>query len=349
MVNLAAFLNTQTQVLTKKKSYVRANILDLTKKANRGTATLRIIADKSGVPTQTIKGLYQIFETVPRFDEKGNPVYNEDGTQATRFSSIEIPKAINYDLNGINGIVRPSDIQLNKLRTLNNLLEKYMGYLDDEVITQEETETNMGVRVKSCLTTFWAKVFSVVPKGGSNIIEEPDVYLCKHYSANFITTFRNVSEQQVQARGADNAAIYFNKFVSNEPAKYDATLTISTLYGEGQVGYSIAISMMDGLKQYDLTKEDVDQCEDLATVGWNFKEFDDHKVDTLIEKLQKNVALAEQKGVSTVGATTIDTPKEPEGLEHTASTNPFDFDSMKSAPVSATESKTDSANPFDGF
>lgn len=314
MVNLSSFLNSQSQILSKKSNYVKTNILDLTKAANRGTATVRIISDKSGVPLQTIKGVFQVYETLPRYDEKGAPVLNEDGTQATRYSTIEIPYASNYDLSGLVGAIKPTDSQLAKLNRLTDMLSRYSEFVNEEWISQEETETRLGVRYRSCITSFWAKVFSVVPTGGSNIIEEPSVYLCKHVSGKFVSTFKEICDQQRQARGEENAAIYLDKFVSNEPGKYDSTTTISTLLGSnGTVGYSVALSLMDGLKPYELTQEDIDQCEDLSIVGWDFKNFDDKKVDRLISTLEKVLAecdkrVAEYNGASVVDSSEVGTP-----------------------------------------
>lgn len=330
-------MNSQSQILSKKSNYVKTNILDLTKAANRGTATVRIISDKSGVPLQTIKGVFQVYETLPRYDEKGTPVLNEDGTQAMRYSTLEIPYASNYDYSGLIGSVRPTDSQLAKLNKLTDMLSRYSEFVNEEWISQEETETRLGVRYRSCITSFWAKVFSVVPTGGSNIIDEPSVYLCKHVSGKFVSTFKEICDQQRQARGEENAAIYLDKFVSNEPGNYDSTTTISTLLGSnGTVGYSVALSLMDGLKPYELTQEDIDQCEDLSIVGWDFKNFDERKVDRLISTLEKVLAECDKRVAEYNGASVVNS---------TVSTT----EGASAATTTASTSNTASGNPFSAF
>lgn len=303
MVNLASFLKSQSDSLVKRTS-VRATTLNLVSQKNRGTATVRIVADKTGVPIQTVKGVFEVYEDVPVI-ENGNPVIGDDGKVQTRKVLSEIPYASNYDSKDIIGTVRPTEAQLQKLNHLTDLLTQYQDYVNNEYIDQTTTETNMGVRYRSCMTSFWAKVFSVVPTGATNIIEEPAMYLCKHSSPRFVQTFNECVNQQISAR-KDAAAAYLDKFVSNEVGEYDANVTISTLLNQGgTIGYSVAISLMDGLSKYQITQEDVDSCVPLSTIGWNFQSFDEKKVDELIARVQKYVDAVDQSVIAEAGGEVV--------------------------------------------
>ena len=334
MVNLASFLKSQSDSLVKRTS-VRATTLNLVSQKNRGTATVRIITDKTGVPIQTVKGVFEVYEDLPII-ENGAPVVGDDGKVQTRKSLIEIPYASNYDSKDIIGAVRPTESQLQKLNHLTDLLSQYQDYVNNEYIDSANTDTNMGVRYRSCMTSFWAKVFSVVPTGATNIIEEPAVYLCKHSSPRFVQTFNECVNQQISVR-KDAAATYLDKFVSNEVGEYDANITISTLLNQGgTIGYSVAISLMDGLSKYQITQEDVDGCVSLSTVGWNFQSFDEKRVDELTARVQKYLDAVDESVISESGA---------EVVENTAPTNngnPFAEQNVEQPQQQASQN----ANPF---
>lgn len=335
MVNLASFLKSQSDSLVKRTS-VRATTLNLVSQKNRGTATVRIITDKTGVPIQTVKGVFEVYEDLPII-ENGAPVVGDDGKVQTRKSLIEIPYASNYDSKDIIGAVRPTESQLQKLNHLTDLLSQYQDYVNNEYIDSANTDTNMGVRYRSCMTSFWAKVFSVVPTGATNIIEEPAVYLCKHSSPRFVQTFNECVNQQISVR-KDAAATYLDKFVSNEVGEYDANITISTLLNQGgTIGYSVAISLMDGLSKYKITQEDVDGCVSLSTVGWNFQSFDEKRVDELTARVQKYLDAVDESVISESGA---------EVVENTAPTNNGNPFAEQNVAQPVQQTATQNANPF---
>lgn len=340
MINLANYLKTQSDSLVKRTS-VKATTLNLIAQKNRGTATVRIVADKTGVPIQTVKGVFEVYEDIPII-ENGNPVVGENGEVQTRRSVIEIPYASNYDSKDIIGTVRPTEAQLQKLNHLTDLLAQYQDYVNNEYIDQGSTETNMGIRYRSCVTSFWAKVFSVVPTGGTNIIEEPAMYLCKHASPRFVQTFNECVNQQISAR-KDTAAAYLDKFVSNEVGEYDSSITISTLLNAGgTIGYSVAISLMDGLTKYQITQEDVDSCVSLSTVGWNFQSFDEKRVDELIARVQKNLDTVSEDVINQAGAEVVgESAQAPVN-----NGNPFAEQVQVQAPAQPAPAASTNANPF---
>lgn len=276
----------ESQISTGFDGYdPRGTILNLCRNKYLGTAVMRPLTDSNDIPMRPVHGLWEIYESFPVLGDDGKQVYNDDGSIKTRFSSTLVGAPELY----IKGISPENASLLNEIRSK---LEEYNGYLNNGIIEQESTSTNMGVKYRQEITYFWAKVFSVNTADGKSSETEGYVRLIRHNSSRFfkvVTDYIN-DTTNIKHDGGKWLESYFNRKVGTD----NHIMSVNTKL---ETGYTTIVSFTDGAN-YEVTNDDVKYAVDLNSVGYDITNFDKNTFTMLLDRINKNIELAKSKMMS---------------------------------------------------
>jgi len=286
MVNIKELVNKQSK-LTAKKASSRARRLELTSKTIRGKARLHIIPDTNDMVLLTTKQVYEVHQT-----EK----YTYNGEEKTRRPTYIIPSPQNYSL--VDGAVTPTEMQLSKLNKLISLISEYADITNPyqkggAKLDAKTTETQLWVKYHGFYTKFWAKVASIeaVSPDPKYTPDLSKVMIVSNSSAKFVSSFNTWATPDVESELS----------VEDQYAKIEAALTkekgtnlrcISVNTTKADIGFDVEVkNVKPDVASVDITDEDLEEITPLIEDDWNYKVFDDEKVDTLIQRLEKYLAM----------------------------------------------------------
>lgn len=287
-INIQEFVKSQSK-LVQKRATQRVAKVDLTNKNIRGQVALHFVPDEDGLPMLTAKGVMEVHQTEH---------YTYQDEERVRYPVYIIPSSVNY--NNVRGAVKPTEMQLKKLDKLYNLLSEYRDLANiyqegGPKIKSEDTETNLWVKSIGTYTKFWAKICAInpaVPNEKAKPIDTSKVIMCTHGSANFVKAFNawgsvdEDSEVSVEDQLARIEAAF-----SNEPTDAASCVKITTTKSAG-VGFDVEIKNTKLEKfSVEITEDDVKEATSLIKEDWDYTNFDDQKVDTLIERVEAALEL----------------------------------------------------------
>jgi len=330
MMNINTFVAKQSKLIERKFT-ARVSKFCLSSKNNLGEIKLHFMPDSTGRYMLTTKSVYEVGQTEE---------YESNGEKKKRFPKYIIPTSANY--YDIEGAVKPTEMQLKKLDKLTDLLQQYAELTDKWTtghakLDSNATETKMWVKHISTYTKFWAKVAEFKFETTSDKTKQPDtskLMMITHTSTNFVknwNTWATVDEDSEISVDEQNKKI--NESVSREVAESARCVKISTKKASGP-GYDVEIKNLSPEKtSVEITEDDVKDAIPLIQEDWDYTNFDDNKVDTLIQRVSKYLsnyvpseddesdADEDESDESEEGAVEVD---ESEGEAETK--NPFDTD-----------------------
>lgn len=287
-IDIQAFVKSQSK-LVQKRATQRVAKVDLTNKNLRGSVALHFVPDEDGLPMLTAKGVMEVHQTEH---------YTYQDEERVRYPVYIIPSSVNY--NNVKGAVKPTEMQLKKLDKLYNLLSEYRDLANiyqegGPKIKSEDTETNLWVKSIGTYTKFWAKICAInpaVPNEKAKPIDTSKVIMCTHGSANFVKAFNNWGsvDEDSEVSVEDQLARIEAAF-SNEPTEAASCVKITTTKSTG-VGFDVEMKNTKLEKfSVEITEDDVKEATSLIKEDWDYTNFDDQKVDTLIERVEAALEL----------------------------------------------------------
>lgn len=283
MINIEKFVKDQSKLVTKKSS-TRVSKLDLTGKKSRGDVKLHIVPDANGLPMLTTKGIFEVHQTES---------YTYQDEVRTRYPVYTIPSSVNY--NTVEGAVMPTEMQLKKLDKLYGLLSKYRDLTNlyqegGAKLDTKETETQMWVKYSGTYTKFWAKIAELKPSVVDPKAKEPDfskLMMVTHGSANFVKAFNKWATPDVDSEtSVEDQLAKIQGALSEDIADEQRCIKISTV--KAQIGYDVEFkNVKPENASVSITDEDIKSATPLIQEDWDYTNFDDEKVDTLIGRLEK--------------------------------------------------------------
>lgn len=280
-INLEKFVKKQSK-LVEKKSTTRVSKIDLTNKKIRGEAKLHIIPDVTGLPMLTTKGVFEVHQT---------ETYEYQDETRTRYPTYIIPSPSNY--NNVEGAVMPTDMQMKKLDKLYNLLTKYQGLTNlyqegGAKLKTSDTETQLWCKYITAYTKFWAKVSDITPTTPdpkAKAIDTSKLLMITHGSANFVKAFNKWATPDTDSEvSVEDQLKKITGAISDEVENNARCVKISTI--KAQVGYDVEFkNIKPENASVDITEEDIKGATPLIQEDWDYTNFDDEKVDTLISRL----------------------------------------------------------------
>lgn len=222
--------------------------VDLCRKMNFGTLTVRPVQDTNGQPMRLINHLYEAW-----FSKENVEAY---GLPARRFSicpTMNFKKLTPDQEKLINSIIKIMEHLVDDWDTL------YKGKfpLDYSPIYNKE------------LAIFYGKSFRLTDPKGTNLLEEPGMHLFRHRAGNFYKSYTSWISQKSESRG--NSYSWLEKLFSREMGTHKNILTIQTSRPKF---FQVTFDMEDSAMEYQLTADDLAFAENLDKEIVDVQNFD---------------------------------------------------------------------------
>lgn len=269
--------------LVERRSRTRVSKINLTDKKIRGDVKLHIVPDVNDLYMLTTKQVFEVHQTEE---------YEYQDEKRTRYPVYIIPSSANY--NTVEGAVMPTDMQLKKLDKLCDLLTKYQGLSNlyqegGAKLDTKETETQLWVKYMGVYTKFWAKINELTPTSPdpkAKALDTSKLLMCSHGSANFVKAFVKWATPDADAEtSVDEQLAKIEGALSRKVEDEARCVKIST--EKVDVGYSVEFkNVKQETTNVEITPEDLNNATPLIQEDWDYTNFDDEKVDTLISRLE---------------------------------------------------------------
>jgi len=284
-----------------------ALLFNMCAQKNQGTVTLRPITDELGKPYRIISYGYELFESTPVYNPDGTPKVTQEGKPWVDYTNTVIPTADPTKSNFVSNLLKLSPEQMGIMNKLVDVLRNYESLLKSGVIKQDQTPTKLGVKFRSQVILFWAKILSATDLQGKSIITEPTVKLCKHISTGFLSTWTNAMRMRTDAM-RDNGA-WTAKFMGHTPGTFTGVMSVNTVLNPpgGVKGYSNNVQFMD-VAPFDITEADIAKCTDLYAQMADVTTFNADYYVSLTNRIQSYIDDAMEAQKQTYGVSTLQTP-----------------------------------------
>ena len=311
-MNIQKFAQKKTK-LVEQKTVKRVSKINLTDKKIRGDVKLHFVPDVNELPMLTAKSVYEVHQTEE---------YEYQDEKRVRYPTYIIPSSSNY--NHVEGAVMPTEMQKQKLDKLCDLLAKYQKITNlyqegGPKLKTADTKTQMWVKYISTYTKFWAKIADIsptTPDPKAKAIDTGKLLMVTHGSANFIKAFNKWTQTDPDLEiSVDEQLEKINGAFSNEVT--DAARCVKIHTEKAQIGFDVTYTNLAPEKtSVEITAEDLESATPLIQEDWDYTNFDDDKVDTLIERVSSYLEGYEDESDN----------EDEDDSDEESSGNPFDSD-----------------------